>query len=287
MCRAAKSRASTRTGPGRTTARSRARSKVEADEGQQAVIGFLANSERIGFAQLCLVCANPETLPRLDIGSFRKGDAASRLVAVAAQGVASRPPYMVGSSAAAGFGWLPATVPLSLIRPAWPWRSCPTPFKNVLGAVCWIAAFAWPDRRRAGCFVLQLTLVMVNSGHGPAAAQLPMRQPDADRSDGGAAGRGQVASQDIAVGGGKKTPGRPPPLPPHRTCLPARRLGGGAAALFAGYRGAMFGRSAPGGFVLAGRFGWPVAFLAAAALNAGPCAVHAWRAHGWLRSSIR
>jgi PAT family beta-lactamase induction signal transducer AmpG len=47
--------------------------------------------------------------------------------------------------------------------------------------------------------------------------------------------------------------------------LPERERGGGAAAANLGYRAAMLAIGA-GGFILAGRFGWPVAFLASALL---------------------
>ncbi|APD49506.1 MFS transporter [Synechococcus sp. SynAce01] len=178
------------------------------------------------------------------------GDARSRLVAVAAQGVASGTPYMVGSRLLQG--WLAASnVPLSLIG-LLGLAELPYTLKMFWAPLLDRWPLQWPDRRRGWLLVLQLTLVMV-------IGAMALLRPSSDAASLTLIGVMAVllavvsASQDIAVDA-------------YRTdLLPASELGGGAAASSLGYRGAMLAIGA-GGFVLAGRFGWPVAFLAAAAL---------------------
>jgi len=171
-------------------------------------------------------------------------------VAVAAQGVASGTPYMVGSRLLQG--WLAASnVPLSLIG-LLGLAELPYTLKMFWAPLLDRWPLQWPDRRRGWLLVLQLTLVMV-------IGAMALLRPSSDAASLTLIGVMAVllavvsASQDIAVDA-------------YRTdLLPASELGGGAAASSLGYRGAMLAIGA-GGFVLAGRFGWPVAFLAAAAL---------------------
>ncbi|MCT4363456.1 MULTISPECIES: AmpG family muropeptide MFS transporter [Synechococcaceae] len=193
---------------------------------------------------------HPETLPPDSTSGHSGGDARSRLVAVAAQGVASGTPYMVGSRLLQG--WLAASnVPLSLIG-LLGLAELPYTLKMFWAPLLDRWPLQWPDRRRGWLLVLQLTLVMV-------IGAMALLRPSSDAASLTLIGVMAVllavvsASQDIAVDA-------------YRTdLLPASELGGGAAASSLGYRGAMLAIGA-GGFVLAGRFGWPVAFLAAAAL---------------------
>ncbi|WP_255448081.1 MULTISPECIES: MFS transporter [unclassified Synechococcus] len=169
---------------------------------------------------------------------------------MAAQGVASGTPYMVGSRLLQG--WLAASnVPLSLIG-LLGLAELPYTLKMFWAPLLDRWPLQWPDRRRGWLLVLQLTLVMV-------IGAMALLRPSSDAASLTLIGVMAVllavvsASQDIAVDA-------------YRTdLLPASELGGGAAASSLGYRGAMLAIGA-GGFVLAGRFGWPVAFLAAAAL---------------------
>jgi PAT family beta-lactamase induction signal transducer AmpG len=110
----------------------------------------------------------------------------------------------------------------------------------------------WPDRRRGGLLVLQLLLVAV-------IGALSLLNPG--KATGQLTAIGVMAlilavvsaSQDILVYA-------------YRTdLLPENERGAGAAAANLGYRAAMLAVGA-GGFILAGRFGWPLAFLASAVL---------------------
>jgi PAT family beta-lactamase induction signal transducer AmpG len=171
-------------------------------------------------------------------------------VAVAAQGVASGTPYMVGSKLLQG--WLTASaVPLGLIG-LLGLAELPYTLKMVWAPLLDRWPLPWPDRRRGWLLVLQLTLVAVIGG-------MALLRPSTDPASLTAIGAMAVllavvsATQDIAVDA-------------YRTdLLPAGERGGGAAAASLGYRGAMLAIGA-GGFMLAGRLGWPMAFLAAAAL---------------------
>ena len=173
-----------------------------------------------------------------------------RLVAVAAQGVASGTPYMVGSKLLQG--WLTASnVPLGLIG-LLGLAELPYTLKMLWAPLLDRWPLAWPDRRRGWLLVLQLILVGVI---GAMALLRPSTDPASLTLIGLMAVLLAVvsATQDIAVDA-------------YRTdLLPAAERGGGAAAASLGYRGAMLAIGA-GGFVLAGRYGWPLAFLAAAAL---------------------
>ena len=188
----------------------------------------------------------PDSAPQVDLDS----GARRRLVAVAAQGVASGTPYMVGSKLLQG--WLTASdVPLGLIG-LLGLAELPYTLKMAWAPLLDRWPLAWPDRRRGWLLLLQLILVAVI---GAMALLRPSTDPASLTAIGAMAVLLAVASasQDIAVDA-------------YRTdLLPAAERGGGAAAASLGYRGAMLAIGA-GGFVLAGRFGWPAAFLAAAGL---------------------
>ena len=84
---------------------------------------------------------------------------ARRLVAVAAEGVASGTPYMVGTKLLQG--WLTATgVPLGLIG-LLAYAELPYTLKMFWAPVLDRWPIPWPDRRRGWLLLLQLLLVVV------------------------------------------------------------------------------------------------------------------------------
>jgi PAT family beta-lactamase induction signal transducer AmpG len=173
-----------------------------------------------------------------------------RLTAVASQGVASGTPYMVGTKLLQG--WLTASgVPLGLIG-LLAYAELPYTLKMFWAPAMDRWPIHWPDRRRGGLLVLQLLLVAV-------IGALSLLNPG--KATGQLTAIGVMAlilavvsaSQDILVDA-------------YRTdLLPENERGAGAAAANLGYRAAMLAVGA-GGFILAGRFGWPLAFLASAVL---------------------
>lgn len=173
-----------------------------------------------------------------------------RLTAVAAQGVASGTPYMVGTKLLQG--WLTASgVPLALIG-LLAAAELPYTLKMFWAPLLDRWPIPWPDRRRGWLLLLQLTLVGVIAAMG-------LLRPDTDPRTLATIGAMALllavvsATQDIVVDA-------------YRTdLLPERERGAGAAATNLGYRGAMLAIGA-GGFVIAGRSGWATAFLASAAL---------------------
>jgi len=173
-----------------------------------------------------------------------------RLSAVAAEGVASGTPYMVGTKLLQG--WLTATgVPLGLIG-LLAYAELPYTLKMIWAPALDRWPIAWPDRRRGWLLVLQLLLVAV-------IAAMSLLKPGPDPARLTAIGVMALvlavvsATQDIVVDA-------------YRTdLLPDAERGAGAAATNLGYRGAMLAIGA-GGFILAERNGWPMAFLASAAL---------------------
>ena len=111
---------------------------------------------------------------------------------------------------------------------------------------------AWPDRRRGWLLLLQVALVLV-------IAAMALLNPSPDATHLGLVGGAAIAlavvsaSQDVMVDA-------------YRTDLmPEAERGAGAAAGALGYRAAMLAVGA-GGFVLAGRYGWPAAFVGSAVL---------------------
>jgi PAT family beta-lactamase induction signal transducer AmpG len=113
----------------------------------------------------------------------------------------------------------------------------------------------WPDRRRGWLLLVQLTLVAVI---GAMALLRPNQASPASLAAVGAMALLLAvvsATQDILVDA-------------YRTdLLPQEERGAGAAAANLGYRAAMLAIGA-GGFILAGRQGWPHAFAASAVLMA-------------------
>ena len=178
------------------------------------------------------------------------GSAARRLVAVAAEGVASGTPYMVGTKLLQG--WLTATgVPLGLIG-LLAYAELPYTLKMFWAPALDRWPIPWPDRRRGWLLLLQLILVAVIG----AMSFLRPSQNTASLTVIGVMALLLAlvsATQDIVVDA-------------YRTdLLPEEERGAGAAATNLGYRGAMLSIGA-GGFILAGRYGWPLAFAGSALL---------------------
>ena len=175
---------------------------------------------------------------------------ARRLVAVAAEGVASGTPYMVGTKLLQG--WLTATgVPLGLIG-LLAYAELPYTLKMLWAPALDRWPIPWPDRRRGWLLLLQLVLVVV-------IGSMSLLRPGPEPARLTAIGVMALvlalvsATQDIVVDA-------------YRTdLLPESERGAGAAATNLGYRGAMLTIGA-GGFILAGRTGWPLAFVGSAAL---------------------
>ncbi|MFN9661503.1 MAG: AmpG family muropeptide MFS transporter [Cyanobacteriota bacterium] len=176
-----------------------------------------------------------------------------RLLAVGAQGVASGTPYMVGTQLLPG--WLTASgVPLGLIG-LLAYAELPYTLKMFWAPALDRWPLPWPDRRRGWLLVVQGTLVAV------IAAMALLRPRTAAAASLLVVGAMALllavvsASQDILVDA-------------YRTdLLPQEERGAGAAVANLGYRAAMLAVGA-GGFILAGRQGWPQAFAASALLMA-------------------
>jgi len=175
---------------------------------------------------------------------------ARRLMAVAAEGVASGTPYMVGTKLLQG--WLTATgVPLGLIG-LLAYAELPYTLKMLWAPALDRWPIPWPDRRRGWLLLLQLLLVAV-------IGAMSWLRPGPDPARLTAIGIMALllavvsATQDIVVDA-------------YRTdLLPEAERGAGAAATNLGYRGAMLAVGA-GGFIAADRYGWPLAFVGAAVL---------------------
>ena len=172
------------------------------------------------------------------------------MLGVAALGVASGTPLMVGTKLLQG--WLTASgVPLGMIG-LLAAAELPYTLKMVWAPLLDRWPIPWPDRRRGWLLLLQLTLTGVIAAMG-------LLRPDTEPRTLATIGAMALllavvsATQDIVVDA-------------YRTdLLPERERGAGAAATNLGYRGAMLAIGA-GGFILAGRSGWATAFLASAAL---------------------
>jgi PAT family beta-lactamase induction signal transducer AmpG len=175
-----------------------------------------------------------------------------RLVAVAAEGVASGTPYMVGSKLLQG--WLAANaIPLPLIG-LLPLAELPYTLKMFWAPALDRWALPWPDRRRGWILVFQLILVAV-------IGAMALLRPSTSAASLTAIGAAALvlalasASQDIVIDA-------------YRTdLLPEAERGPGAATHNLGYRSAGLVISS-GGFLLAGWLGWPAAFAATAVLMA-------------------
>jgi PAT family beta-lactamase induction signal transducer AmpG len=152
-------------------------------------------------------------------------------------------------------GWLTASgVPLGLIG-LLAYAELPYTLKMVWAPALDRWPLPWPDRRRGWLLVVQLALVAVI---GAMALLRPSTGSSASLVAVGAMALLLAvvsATQDILVDA-------------YRTdLLPQNERGGGAAAANLGYRAAMLAIGA-GGFILAGRQGWPLAFAASAGLMA-------------------
>jgi PAT family beta-lactamase induction signal transducer AmpG len=160
---------------------------------------------------------------------------------------------MVGSKLLQG--WLTASgVPLGLIG-LLAYAELPYTLKMLWAPALDRWPIPWPDRRRGWMLVLQLLLVAVI---GAMTLLRPSRDPASLMAIGTMALLLALvsATQDIVVDA-------------YRTdLLPEQERGAGAAATNLGYRGAMLAIGA-GGFILAGRYGWPLAFAASAVLMLG------------------
>lgn len=182
----------------------------------------------------------------------QKSISVRRLAMVAAQGVASGTPLMVGSRLLQG--WLTASgVPLALIGLI-PVAELPYTFKLFWAPLLDRWPIPWPDRRRGWILALQIALVIV-------MAMMALLRPGSSQESLLMVGLAAIilavfsATQDIVIDA-------------YRTdLLQEEERGAGAAAASLGYRAAMLAVGA-GGFLLAGRFGWPVAFIGSAALMA-------------------
>lgn len=176
--------------------------------------------------------------------------ARQRLVAVAAEGVASGSPLNIGSKLLQG--WLSASgVSLELIGVIPQLAALPYAFKVLWAPLLDRWPLGWPDRRRGWILVLQLVLVAVLlllalmaalAAPGPGILQLAtvLALVLAAAS----------ATQDIVIDA-------------YRTdLLPEHERGQGAAVHNLGYRTGMLLVSS-GGFVLAGSLGWWAALAAA------------------------
>jgi PAT family beta-lactamase induction signal transducer AmpG len=175
------------------------------------------------------------------------------LLAVGALGVASGTPYMVGTKLLQG--WLTASgVPVGLIG-LLAYAELPYTLKMVWAPALDRWPLSWPDRRRGWLLVVQAALVVVIGAMGLLR---PSTEVSASLVAVGAMALLLAvvsATQDILVDA-------------YRTdLLPQNERGGGAAAANLGYRAAMLAVGA-GGFILAGRQGWPQAFAASAGLMA-------------------
>jgi len=151
-------------------------------------------------------------------------------------------------------GWLTATgVPLSMIG-LLSLAELPYTLKLFWAPLLDRWPISWPDRRRGWLLLLQALLVA-------GIAAMALLQPHADPLHLTLVGVAAItlavlsASQDVMVDA-------------YRTDLmPEEERGAGAAAGALGYRAAMLAVGA-GGFLVAGRMGWPAAFVASAALLA-------------------
>jgi len=196
--------------------------------------------------------AQEPTPPHPNGAPAAPGSSIHRLVAVAAEGVASGAPYMVGSKLLQG--WLTATgVPLSMIG-LLSLAELPYTLKLFWAPLLDRWPIPWPDRRRGWLLLLQALLAV-------GIAAMALLKPHADPSHLLLVGIAAIAlavvsaSQDVMVDA-------------YRTDLmPEAERGAGAAAGALGYRAAMLAIGA-GGFVLAGRLGWPAAFVGSGLLVA-------------------
>jgi PAT family beta-lactamase induction signal transducer AmpG len=180
------------------------------------------------------------------------GNERQRLVAVAAEGLASGAPLNMGGKLLQG--WLASSgVPLELIGVIPQLAGLPYAFKFLWAPLLDRWPIARPDRRRGWMLVLQFCLVVVLlvlalvATRAPTPASLKLITLLA------LVLAAASATQDIVIDA-------------YRTdLLPEDERGQGAATHNFAYRTGMLLVSS-GGFLLAGRFGWPAAFIGCAAL---------------------
>lgn len=180
------------------------------------------------------------------------GNERQRLVAVAAEGLASGAPLNMGGKLLQG--WLASSgVPLELIGVIPQLAGLPYAFKFLWAPLLDRWPIARPDRRRGWMLVLQLCLVVLLlvlalvATRAPTPASLKLITLLA------LVLAAASATQDIVIDA-------------YRTdLLPEDERGQGAATHNFAYRTGMLLVSS-GGFLLAGRFGWPAAFIGCAAL---------------------
>ena len=180
------------------------------------------------------------------------GNERERLVAVAAEGLASGAPLnMVGKLLQ---GWLASSgVPLELIGVIPQLAGLPYAFKFLWAPLLDRWPIPRPDRRRGWMLVLQLSLVVVLLVLALAATQAPTSANLKLITLLALVLATASATQDIVIDA-------------YRTdLLPEHERGQGAATHNFAYRTGMLLVSS-GGFLLAGRFGWPAAFGGCAAL---------------------
>ena len=175
-----------------------------------------------------------------------------RILSVGLEGVASGIPLMVGSKLLQG--WLTASqIPLGMIG-LLGLAELPYTLKLFWAPLLDRWPIPWPDQRRGWMLLLQFLLVI---GIGSMALLHPHADPLSLTLVGCAAVALAVvsATQDIVVDA-------------YRTdLLSEQERGAGAAAAALGYRAAMLAIGA-GGFLVAGRWGWPAAFCGAALMLA-------------------
>ena len=187
------------------------------------------------------------TLPAAAPGSERQ-----RLVAVAAEGLASGAPLNMGGKLLQG--WLASNgVPLELIGVIPQLAGLPYAFKFLWAPLLDRWPIPRPDRRRGWMLVLQLSLVVVLLVLALVATQAPTPANLKLITLLALVLATASATQDIVIDA-------------YRTdLLPEHERGQGAASHNFAYRTGMLLVSS-GGFLLAGRFGWPAAFGGCAAL---------------------
>jgi PAT family beta-lactamase induction signal transducer AmpG len=187
------------------------------------------------------------------------GTPRQRLVAVAAEGVASGAPLNVGSKLLQG--WLKDSgVPLELIGVIPQLAALPYSFKFLWAPLLDRWPIAWPDRRRGWMVALQLTLVVVLGVLAVVASR------SGSMGSGGLGGQGLQLATALALLLAAASATQDIVVDAYRTdLLPEQERGQGAATHNFGYRTGMLLVSS-GGFLLASRFGWGAAFGGCAAL---------------------
>ena len=187
------------------------------------------------------------------------GTPRQRLVAVAAEGVASGAPLNVGSKLLQG--WLKDSgVPLELIGVIPQLAALPYSFKVLWAPLLDRWPIAWPDRRRGWMLALQISLVVVLAVLALVASRT------ASLGGAGLSSQGLQLATALALLLAAASATQDIVVDAYRTdLLPEQERGPGAATHNFGYRTGMLLVSS-GGFLLASRFGWGAAFAGCGAL---------------------